>query len=126
MSLTNSIAAATLRRTLSHCRLGTLEQMEIAFDAILEFSVPSLREAIGCPRVLSVAESQVLEVQFQQMFEIILELIFWEIGEKLRLGACVDLADAVYQFSFAHTKQPFHATGPLLANAISTSLASFL
>ena len=46
------------------------------------------------------------------MFEIVLELVFGEIGEELGFCAYVDLTDAVYQFAFAHTQKSFHTVRP--------------
>jgi hypothetical protein len=51
---------------------------------------------------LSAAYNQRFNIQFHQMLEIGVQLILGKIGEKFRLGASVNLTDAIDNFPFAH------------------------
>lgn len=50
----------------------------------------------------SAAQAYFLQVQFHQMLEVIVEVLLREAGKELRLGALVDLTNALNQLTFAH------------------------
>ncbi len=51
---------------------------------------------------LSAAYDQRLNIQFHQMLKIRVQLILGKIRQKFRLGALVNLTDAIDEFPFAH------------------------
>jgi hypothetical protein len=57
------------------------------------------------------------------MLKISVQFFFVKIGEKLRLGASVDLANVVYQLRFTHACEPFK-TRKILGNLRNIDMAN--
>jgi hypothetical protein len=59
-----------------------------------------------------VANGQFLQIELHQVLKICGQILFGKIGEKFRLGAFVDLTNAVYQLPFVHTRHPSKSVNP--------------